>query len=480
MSNRESTIGIADQIKALYQRVADGELGWDEAAKLEEALHETLKPKLELGGPTAGTPPRRSRKVQQVKWRAFACRLPYQLRGHFSDAQASALEALVFLCGRGGEAQIPIGTVAKLAQCSERTVQYMLRTAIGEQILVREEIKRAKHFNAPSLFTILDSRLAFLAEHMNEQFWDRQEIEKQRELDLHDSGYYEPTEADQAAYEEYVSLEDDPSPEASLSAEEPVSDQTIHSPADELQEAKASAGPMESNTSSNAASGENFTGAKHCAHINKGFSIPTSGRKSRFQKDSRPSRPPASQTEFPPKTAELRHSGAHAPQNAWQNYQVRVSEALRPRWAQALGEAAIGLIESSDEGLEALAQVVVRDEDNNHILNITDWRDGVEAIRRRKFPDLKDKYWESRVRIHGDRAYLALLETWLKSVTHSDTPIRSPEKYLIGIVRRAPKDCRPEVSLRKILTKHAKIAPEIAAVQEAAAGRAAAETAYGR
>ena len=479
MSNRVSTIGIADQIKALYTQVADGELGWDEAARLEEALHETLRPKLEPGS-SEGTPLRRSRKVQQVKWRAFACRLPYQLRGHFSDAQASALEALVFLCGRGGEAQIPIGTVAKLAQCSERTVQYMLRTAIGEQILVREEIKRAKHFNAPSLFTILDSRLAFLAEHMNEQFWDRQEIEKQRELDLHDAGFYEPTEADQAAYEEYVILEADPSPEASLSAQEPVSEQTIHSPAGEPQEAKTLAGPVESNSSSIAASGENLTGAKHCTHINKGFSIPTSGRKSRFQKDSRPSRPPASKTELPPKTAELRHSGAHAPQNAWQDYQSRASETLRPRWAQALGEAAIGLIESSEGGLEALAQVVVRDEDNNQVLDIDDWRDGVEAIRRRKFPELKERYWESRVRIHGDRAYLAVLETWLKSETHSDMPIRSPDKYLIGILRRAPKDCLPEVSLRKILTKHAKVAQGLDVVRGAAAGRAAAQAVYAR
>jgi len=102
------------------------------------------------------------------------------------------------------------------------------------------------------------------------------------------------------------------------------------------------------------------------------------------------------------------------------------------------------LIETSEGGLEALAQVVRLDEDNKQFLDIENWRDGVEAIRRRKFPDLKSSYWESRVRIHGDRAYLALLETWLKSATHSEAPIRSPEKYLIGILRRAPKDCLPE------------------------------------
>tara|TARA_R110002110_G_scaffold415730_2_gene654527 strand:+ start:7434 stop:8855 length:1422 start_codon:yes stop_codon:yes gene_type:complete len=456
MSNRQSTIGIADQIKALYRQVAEGELGWDEAAKLEEALHESIRP-IEPG--SAGTTSlKRSRRDQQVKWRAFACRLPYQLRGHFSDAQASALEALVFLCGKGGEAQIPIGTIAKLAQCSERTVQYMLRTALAEQILNREEIRRAKHFNAPSVFTILDSRLAFLADHMNQQFWDRQEIQKQSEMDLHAIAHYEPTEADLAAYGEYESIQEMTPSDGSPA---PAKEDLIHSPAGQTSSAEPCVPETSQIIAHASAARPHFTGAKHCAHINKGFSIPTSGRKSRFQKDSRPSRPPASQTVFPPKPAENRHSGAHAPQNAWQNYQKRVSEAQRPRWAQPLGEAAIGLIEVSDGGLEALAQVVVRDENNNQHLNFKDWREAVEAIRRRKFPDVKDKYWESRIRIHGDRAYLAVLETWLKSETHSDMPIRSPDKYLIGILRRAPDQCRPEVSLGKILTKHAKVQQEL-------------------
>lgn len=187
--------------------------------------------------------------------------------------------------------------------------------------------------------------------------------------------------------------------------------------------------------------------------------------------DSRPKRPPATEPVFPPKSAENRHSGAHAPQNAWQSYQVRVSEAVRPRWAKPLGEAALGLIETSEGGLEALAQVVRADDDNNQVLDITDWHEGAEAIRRRKFPDISETYWESRVRIHGDRAYLAVLETWLKSETHSEHPIRSPDRYLVGILRRPPNECRPEVSLRKILTKHAKVQIAIDAVHGAGADR---------
>ncbi len=476
---KPKTIGIADQIKQLYQRVADGELGWDEAARLEEALHESIRPvEIDLAGNTALSSkkqPRRSRRDQQVKWRAFACRLPYQLRGHFSDAQASALEALVFLCGEQAEAQIPIGTIANLAQCSERTVQYMLRRAIGEEILVRREIKRAKHFNAPSVFTLIDSRLVYLADHMNTQFWERREAHKQDELNLQEMGFYEPSEADYAALEEFGAYDLDAAYEAGEAVQGGADNgfhyaEPIHSPAGQNQPAQGGSVENSKMEADRCAPGQDLTGAKHCTHINKGFSLPTSGCKSRFRKDSRPSRPPASQTVFPPKSAENRHSGANAPQNAWQIYQSRVSEAVRPRWAQPLGEAAIGLIETSDGGLDALAQVVVRDENNDHHLEISDWREGVEAIRRRKFPEVKEKYWESRVRIHGDRAYLAVLETWLKSETHSDKPIRSPDKYLIGILRRVPEKCRPEESLRKILTKHAKVQHGLAAGRGSAPG----------
>lgn len=360
------TIGIADQLKAIYAQLGAGEITWEKAAELESFIRtppvHTLKD------------PKTTRKELQTKWRAYACRLPFEVRAHFSDAQASALEALVFLTGPTATIQIHVATIARLACCSVRTVQYMLKVATTKKILKRKEIRRTSKMNAPSRFTILDPRLVKLAEFISIQHQERM----------------------------------------------------------------------------------NGLGAKNCGQINKRISKLTSTQ-TEPQQECRKERNkgPAKRrdVEEPLESApRSRQQSANAQKGAMQVSEDEVSARAKIN-VENIGQAVLRKLRTDPKMQKALKH-------RTTIAGIpkdTDWRDVAQTIQREAFSSIHQKYWESRTRIHGDFALLGIFEVWIKTHSHTEKPIRNPGQYLIGILRKPKRACRPDISLEKMISVDAKI-----------------------
>ena len=63
--------------------------------------------------------------------------------------------------------------------------------------------------------------------------------------------------------------------------------------------------------------------------------------------------------------------------------------------------------------------------------------------------------WAAARARHGPRAALAVIETALivRLRAGTEDPIRSAPAYLGGILRRKPRDCRPEITLQSALPR---------------------------
>ena len=355
------SIGMADQLKTIYAQLGAGKISWEKAAELESLIHASPI--------RSSKDPKTTRRELQTKWRAYACRLPFDIRAHFSDAQASALEALVFLTGHTAEIQIHVATIARLASCSVRTVQYMLKVATTKGFLKRREIRRTSKMNAPSIFTILDLKLKKLAHIISEQHVERM---------------------------------------------------------DEL-------------------------GAKNCGQINIRISKPTSDCNHHNQTCREESqKDPANRSDLEKpleSAARSRHQDADAIKGALQISEGGISAATKIN-VENIGQAALRKLRTDPKMRKAL-------EHRTTIARIpadADWREIAQTIRREAFPSIHQNYWESRTRIHGDLALLGIFEVWIKTHSHTEKPIRNPGQYLIGILRKPRRTCRPDLSLSKIIS----------------------------
>ena len=65
--------------------------------------------------------------------------------------------------------------------------------------------------------------------------------------------------------------------------------------------------------------------------------------------------------------------------------------------------------------------------------------------------------WAAARARHGLRAALAVIETALivRLRAGTEDPIRSAPAYLGGILRRKPRDCRPEITLQRLAAARA-------------------------
>ena len=75
-----------------------------------------------------------------------------------------------------------------------------------------------------------------------------------------------------------------------------------------------------------------------------------------------------------------------------------------------------------------------------------------ERLLKGELAEFDRRTWKAARFHHGPRAALAVIETALMARIRegTDDPIRSPAAYLGGILRRAPHDCRPEITLRRL------------------------------
>ena len=75
-----------------------------------------------------------------------------------------------------------------------------------------------------------------------------------------------------------------------------------------------------------------------------------------------------------------------------------------------------------------------------------------ERLLKGELAEFDRRTWKAAHSHHGPRAALAVIETALMARIRegTDDPIRSPAAYLGGILRRAPHDCRPEITLRRL------------------------------
>lgn len=129
-------------------------------------------------------------------------------------------------------------------------------------------------------------------------------------------------------------------------------------------------------------------------------------------------------------------------------------------------------IETTNPDMDALAITALGELGENVSTDISSAgvSQAVTRVRRRVFPEFRDGEWlRLRARL-GRTADLALLETALlceiRSGTVSDDqpeahrePIRSPEAYLHGILRKSRALCRPQVTLGRLLTTRGRYVP---------------------
>lgn len=155
-------------------------------------------------------------------------------------------------------------------------------------------------------------------------------------------------------------------------------------------------------------------------------STPAPAAESRKRADA-----PDRRDDFKAGTSPRHERGAHAPRNAWQFKRGGAAPYLDPQISTRMAIAALEILKIPRSG--------------GH------WTEAVEDLLRSRHPDIAEGYWKSRIRLHGPRAYLAVLEAALKKETRDEKPIRNETAYLIGILRCQPDECRPDVSVQKIL-----------------------------
>ena len=98
-------------------------------------------------------------------------------------------------------------------------------------------------------------------------------------------------------------------------------------------------------------------------------------------------------------------------------------------------------------------------------------RQTVERVRKRLFKRLEDREWNRHRARLGRKADLALIETALLIDVRANHPfpdgenawkskIRSPDNYLHGILRRGIDQCRPEVTLGRLMMTRDRWVPD--------------------
>ncbi|MBO6570740.1 MAG: hypothetical protein JJ960_18480 [Kordiimonadaceae bacterium] len=336
---------IARQRSNLYADFNDGKISWEEVERAENDLVAQLDAQ-----EIVEEHEKRSKIASQIAesrrdWRAWRRKLPAMLTDReYSDAEASALEALLYLTAQAGEqntVQIPVKAIAAAGKVSERTVRYMLSKSEALGHIHVEHIKIGPRRHAPSRYHIIHSALVQLVRRI---------------------GNADPT-AKRCNESKITILESTSSP------------------------------------------------ANPCKSKNTGT-------------------PPSRRG---PKAQQVRHErAADAARTAWQSNRGRGSARVRPSDTERVALKAIELLELTNSPDKP-------------------WPEVVEELRKCKYPDIHERYWESRLRLHGSRAYLALLETELKATSQTHKPIHNPTKYLLGILKKPPVQCRPEVSLEKIM-----------------------------